>query len=38
MGISAQELDEIAWLAISMGGAPVMMFYKEEMKEISKIK
>ena len=34
MGISAQELDEVAWLAISMGGAPVMMFYKESMKEI----
>ena len=34
MGISAEELDEAAWLAISMGGAPVMMFYKEALKEI----
>ena len=34
MGILAQELDEVAWLAISMGGAPVMMFYKDAMKEI----
>ncbi len=34
MGISAQELEEVAWLAIGMGGAPVMMFYKQAMKEI----
>ena len=34
MGISKEELEEAAWLAVSMGGAPVMMFYKEAMKEI----
>ena len=34
MGISRQELEEAAWLAISMGAAPVMMFYKEALKEI----
>ena len=37
MGISKQELDEVAWLAISMGGAPVMMFYKEALKEIESV-
>ena len=35
MGISPAELDQIAWLAVSMGGAPVMMFYKEAVKEIT---
>ena len=34
MGISAEELEEVAWLAIGMGGAPVMMFHKQAMKEI----
>ncbi|MFW6033368.1 MAG: selenide, water dikinase SelD [Phycisphaeraceae bacterium] len=28
MGISQAELDEAAWCAISMGGAPVKMFYE----------
>ncbi len=34
MGISPEELEEVAWLAIGMGGAPVMMFYKQALKEI----
>ena len=29
MGISRTELDEAAWLAVAMGGAPVRMFYTE---------
>jgi len=29
MGISQAELDEVAWCATAMGGAPVQMFYKE---------
>ena len=29
MGISQTELDEAAWCAIAMGGAPVKMFYQE---------
>jgi selenide,water dikinase len=29
MGISQAELDEAAWCAIAMGGAPVKMFYQE---------
>ena len=36
MGISPEELEEVAWLAVSMGGAPVMLFYKEAMKEIQR--
>ncbi|MFP4432896.1 MAG: selenide, water dikinase SelD [Planctomycetota bacterium] len=31
MGISREQLDEAAWCAIAMGGAPVRMFY-EQMK------
>ncbi len=31
MGISRAELDEIAWCATAMGGAPVKMFYGEQM-------
>ena len=27
LGISREELDEAAWCAIAMGGAPVRMFY-----------
>ncbi len=27
MGITKEELDEAAWCAIAMGGAPVKMFY-----------
>jgi selenide,water dikinase len=29
MGISQAELDEAAWCAVAMGGAPVKMFYQE---------
>ncbi len=29
MGISPEELDEVAWCAAAMGGAPVRMFYQE---------
>jgi len=29
MGITKAELDEVAWAAIAMGGAPVKMFYEE---------
>jgi selenide,water dikinase len=29
MGIRREELDEAAWCAIAMGGAPVKMFYQE---------
>ncbi len=29
MGITRQELDEAAWLAVAIGGAPVRMFYLE---------
>lgn len=32
MGLTDQQLEEAAWLAIAMGGAPVRMFY-EEMKQ-----
>ena len=31
MGITQAELDEIAWLAVAMGGAPVKLFYQETM-------
>ena len=31
MGISRAQLDEAAWLATAMGGAPIWMFYKEMM-------
>jgi AhpD family alkylhydroperoxidase len=29
LGITQSELDEAAWCAIAMGGAPVRMFYRE---------
>jgi AhpD family alkylhydroperoxidase len=32
LGITQAELDEAAWCAIAMGGAPVRMFYVEAMK------
>ena len=32
MGITRAELDEAAWCAIAMGGAPVRMFYEEGME------
>jgi AhpD family alkylhydroperoxidase len=28
LGFSQEEIDEAAWLAISFGGSPTMMFYK----------
>jgi selenide, water dikinase len=31
LGITPAELDEAAWCAIAMGGAPVKMFYQENM-------
>ncbi|HEY3415745.1 MAG TPA: selenide, water dikinase SelD [Armatimonadota bacterium] len=34
MGITDAELDEAAWCAVAMGGAPVRMFYVEEMKAL----
>jgi selenide,water dikinase len=36
MGISQAELDEAAWLAVAMCGAPVRMFYLDAMKAASK--
>jgi AhpD family alkylhydroperoxidase len=27
MGFSQEEIDEAAWMAISFGGSPIMMFY-----------
>lgn len=36
MGISQDELDEAAWCAVAMGGAPVRMFYLDAMKELAK--
>lgn len=36
MGISQTELDEAAWCAIAMGGAPVKMFYQEAMAACSR--
>ena len=32
MGIGDAELEEAAWCAVAIGGAPVKMFYEEEMK------
>jgi hypothetical protein len=29
MGLSQDEIDEAAWMAISFGGSPTMMFYNE---------
>jgi selenide,water dikinase len=34
MGISQAELDEAAWCAIAMGGAPVKMFYQENLERL----
>jgi AhpD family alkylhydroperoxidase len=38
MGIPQAELDEAAWCAIAMGGAPVRMFYQENLNEMLKPK
>jgi selenide,water dikinase len=35
MGITQAELDEAAWCAIAMGGAPVRMFYQESLRRIN---
>jgi selenide,water dikinase len=32
MGLSQDEIDEAAWMAISFGGSPTMMFYNEAKK------
>ena len=34
MGIPQAELDEAAWCAIALGGAPVKMFYQECLERI----
>ena len=34
MGIPQAELDEAAWCAIALGGAPVKMFYQEYLERI----
>jgi alkylhydroperoxidase/carboxymuconolactone decarboxylase family protein YurZ len=34
LGLSQAELDEAAWCAIALGGAPVMMFYQECLERI----
>ncbi len=36
MGITRQELDEVSWLAVLIGGAPVRMFYGEVMAKIGR--
>ncbi len=33
LGITAAELDEVAWCAVSMGGAPVKVFYQECLRQ-----
>jgi len=33
MGISQAELDEAAWSAVAMGGAPVRLFYQQALRE-----
>ena len=32
-GFSQEQIDEAAWMAISFGGSPTMMFYNETKKE-----
>lgn len=36
MGISQEELDEAAWLAIAMGGSPIKMFYIDYLQKAEK--
>ena len=36
LGITQAELDEAAWCAIAMGGAPVKMFYQENLNKMLK--
>jgi AhpD family alkylhydroperoxidase len=33
MGIKQEQLDEAAWCAIAMGGAPVKMFYEQALRD-----
>ncbi|MBN1588280.1 MAG: selenide, water dikinase SelD [Pirellulales bacterium] len=33
MGFSQEEIDEAAWMAISFGGSPTMMFWKQHRRE-----
>ncbi|MCP4709478.1 MAG: selenide, water dikinase SelD [Planctomycetes bacterium] len=35
MGFSMEEIDEAAWMAISFGGSPIMMFYQEVKSKMS---
>ena len=35
MGITPEQLDEAAWCAVTMGGAPVKMFYQEVLAELA---
>jgi AhpD family alkylhydroperoxidase len=37
LGLTRAELDEAAWCAIAMGGAPVKMFYQESMEKAQKM-
>lgn len=34
MGFTQEEIDEAAWMAVSFGGGPVMMFYKSVIAEV----
>jgi selenide,water dikinase len=36
LGLTQAELDEAAWCAIAMGGAPVKMFYQESLRQMAK--
>jgi len=36
LGLTQAELDEAAWCAIAMGGAPVKMFYQENLNKMPK--
>ena len=36
MGFSQEEIDEAAWMAVSFGGCPTMMFYNEVKREMTK--
>jgi AhpD family alkylhydroperoxidase len=34
IGLSEEEIEEAVWMAISFGGAPIMMFYNSIRKQI----
>ena len=38
MGLRQSELDEAAWCAIAMGGAPVRMFYQQCLRRVKEVK